>query len=60
MARGAAANAVREYQRKVQKLNEEKRTLYRELPRARVSANMAAVVVANDWKYDNAKVMPVK
>lgn len=60
LAGGAAANAVRDYQRKVQELNEEKRILERELARANVSANRVAVVVANDWKDANDKVMPVK
>ncbi|KAK4343766.1 hypothetical protein RND71_036860 [Anisodus tanguticus] len=60
LAGGAAANAVREYQRKVQELNEEKRILDRELARAKISANRVAVVVANDWKDANDKVMPVK
>ncbi|KAG2653824.1 hypothetical protein PVAP13_1NG414900 [Panicum virgatum] len=36
---GAAANAVREYQRKVQEMNEEKKILGRELARAKVTAN---------------------
>ncbi|KAF5175671.1 Microtubule-associated protein 70-2 [Thalictrum thalictroides] len=57
---GAAANAVREYQRKVQEMNDERKTLDRELARARVSANRVAVVVANEWKDGNDKVMPVK
>ncbi|CAI9099609.1 OLC1v1036458C1 [Oldenlandia corymbosa var. corymbosa] len=57
---GAAANAVRDYQRKVQEMNEEKRTVDRELARAKISANRVAVVVANDWKDANDKVMPVK
>ncbi|XP_017249135.1 microtubule-associated protein 70-2 isoform X1 [Daucus carota subsp. sativus] len=60
LAGGAAANAVRDYQRKVQEMIEEKKTLDRELARARVSANRVAVVVANDWKDANDKVMPVK
>ncbi|KAL3632567.1 hypothetical protein CASFOL_025551 [Castilleja foliolosa] len=60
LAGGAAANAVREYQRKVQEINEEKRILDRELARAKISANRVAVVVANDWKDANDKVMPVK
>ncbi|PIN10206.1 hypothetical protein CDL12_17213 [Handroanthus impetiginosus] len=60
LAGGAAANAVREYQRKVLEINEEKRILDRELARAKVSANRVAVVVANDWKDANDKVMPVK
>jgi len=57
---GAAANAVREYQRKVQEMNEEKKVLDRELARAKVTANRVAVVVANEWKDANGKVMPVK
>lgn len=60
LAGGAAANAVRDYQRKVQEINEEKKTLDRELARAKVSANRVAVVVANEWKDANDKVMPVK
>ncbi|PSS01739.1 Microtubule-associated protein like [Actinidia chinensis var. chinensis] len=60
LAGGAAANAVRDYQRKVQEMNEERRTLDRELARARINANRVAVVVANDWKDANDKVMPVK
>ncbi|PSS15733.1 Microtubule-associated protein like [Actinidia chinensis var. chinensis] len=60
LAGGAAANAVRDYQRKVQEMNEERRTLDRELARAKINANRVAVVVANDWKDANDKVMPVK
>ncbi|RRT69029.1 hypothetical protein B296_00037767 [Ensete ventricosum] len=55
LAGGAAANAVRDYQRK-----EEMKTLDRELARAKVTANRVAVVVANEWKDANDKVMPVK
>jgi hypothetical protein len=36
------------------------KTLERELSRAKVSANRVAVVVANEWKDGNDKVMPVK
>lgn len=32
----------------------------RELARAKISANRVASVVANDWKDENDKVMPVK
>ncbi|KZV27351.1 microtubule-associated protein 70-2-like [Dorcoceras hygrometricum] len=60
LAGGAAANAVRDYQRKVEEINEEKRVLDRELARAKVSADRVAVVVANEWKDANDKVMPVK
>ncbi|XP_073149607.1 microtubule-associated protein 70-1-like [Henckelia pumila] len=60
LAGGAAANAVRDYQRKVQEINDEKRILDRELARAKISANRVAVVVANDWKDATDKVMPVK
>ncbi|KAF8407586.1 hypothetical protein HHK36_006720 [Tetracentron sinense] len=66
LAGGAAANAVRNYQRKVQEMNfvyvlqEERKTLDRELARAKVTANRVAVVVANEWKDANDKVMPVR
>ncbi|KAJ4981610.1 hypothetical protein NE237_032447 [Protea cynaroides] len=60
LAGGAAANAVRDYQRQISELYDEKRTLERELARVKVSANRVAVVVANEWKDDNDKVMPVK
>ncbi|XP_068668510.1 microtubule-associated protein 70-5-like [Aristolochia californica] len=60
LAGGAAANCVRDYQRLISELNEEKRTLERELARVKVSANRVATVVANEWKDDNDKVMPVK
>nr|XP_004498246.1 microtubule-associated protein 70-2-like [Cicer arietinum] len=60
LAGGAAANAVRDYQRKVQEMNEERKTLDRELARVKVTANRVAVVVANEWKDANDKVMPVK
>lgn len=39
---------------------EEKRMLERELARTKVSANRVATVVANEWKDENDKVMPVK
>ncbi|KAJ8770448.1 hypothetical protein K2173_017939 [Erythroxylum novogranatense] len=57
---GAAANAIRDYRRQISMLNEEKRMLERELARAKVSANRVATVVANEWKDENDKVMPVK
>ncbi|CAN6576856.1 unnamed protein product [Malus baccata var. baccata] len=60
LAGGAAANAVRDYQRKVQEMNEEKKLLEREVARAKVSANRVATVVANEWKDSSEKVMPVK
>ncbi|KAI4313699.1 hypothetical protein L6164_026656 [Bauhinia variegata] len=60
LAGGAAANAVRDYQRKVQEMNEERKTLDRELARAKVTANRVATVVANEWKDASEKVMPVK
>ncbi|KAL2226044.1 UNVERIFIED_CONTAM: Microtubule-associated protein 70-2 [Sesamum indicum] len=63
----AKASLVDDLQNKNQELNkqieicqEEKRILDRELARAKVSANRVAVVVANDWKDANDKVMPVK
>ncbi|XP_075518604.1 microtubule-associated protein 70-1-like [Primulina tabacum] len=60
LAGGAAANAVRDYQRKVQEMNEERKILDRELARAKVTANRVATVVANEWKDANDKVVPVK
>ncbi|GLT28365.1 hypothetical protein SLA2020_033050 [Shorea laevis] len=60
LAGGEAANVVRDYQRKVQEMNEERKTLDRELARAKVTANRVAVVVANEWKDADDKVMPVK
>ncbi|KAI4381552.1 hypothetical protein MLD38_007616 [Melastoma candidum] len=60
LAGGAAANAVRDYQRRLQEMHEEKRMLEREAARAKVSANRVATVVANEWKDGNDKVMPVK
>ncbi|EFH66594.1 hypothetical protein ARALYDRAFT_472169 [Arabidopsis lyrata subsp. lyrata] len=58
LAGGAAANAVRDYQRKFQEMNEERKNLERELARAKVNANRVATVVANEWKDTNDKVMP--
>ncbi|KAJ0713847.1 putative microtubule-associated protein [Helianthus annuus] len=60
LAAGATANAVRDYERKMQEINEEKKILDRELARAKISANRVAVVVANEWKDADSKVMPVK
>ncbi|KAJ6741530.1 MICROTUBULE-ASSOCIATED PROTEIN 70-2 [Salix viminalis] len=60
LAAGAAANTIRDYRRQISELNEEKRVLERELARTRVSANRVATVVANEWKDENDKVMPVK
>ncbi|KAK7859961.1 microtubule-associated protein 70-5 [Quercus suber] len=60
LAGGAAANAIRDYRRQIEELHEEKRTLERELARVKVSANRVATVVANEWKDENDKVMPVK
>ncbi|XVF23207.1 hypothetical protein REPUB_Repub13aG0017100 [Reevesia pubescens] len=57
---GETANAVREYKRKVQEMNDEKKNLEREVARAKVCANRVAIVVANEWKDGNDKVMPVK
>ncbi|KAM3707570.1 hypothetical protein ACJW31_02G034800 [Castanea mollissima] len=60
LAGGAAANAIRDYRRQIEELHEEKMTLERELARVKVSANRVATVVANEWKDENEKVMPVK
>ncbi|KAJ4839243.1 hypothetical protein Tsubulata_050938 [Turnera subulata] len=60
LAGGAAANTIRDYKRQISELNEEKRVLERELARAKVCANRVATTVANEWKDENDKVMPVK
>ncbi|KFK32193.1 hypothetical protein AALP_AA6G209500 [Arabis alpina] len=60
LAGGKAANAVRDYRRQISQLNEEKRTLERELARVKVSASRVALAVANEWKDENDRVMPVK
>lgn len=60
LAGGAAANTIRDYKRQISELNDEKRTLERELARIKVSANRVATVVANEWKDENDKVMPVR
>ncbi|PHT64604.1 hypothetical protein T459_29029 [Capsicum annuum] len=60
LAGGAAANKIRDCQRQISELQEEKRTMERELARLKISANRVATVVANEWKDENDKVMPVK
>ncbi|CAN4114626.1 unnamed protein product [Withania somnifera] len=60
LAGGAAANKIRDCQRQISEIQEEKRTLERELARIKISANRVATVVANEWKDENDKVMPVK
>ncbi|KAJ0987261.1 hypothetical protein J5N97_005617 [Dioscorea zingiberensis] len=41
-------------------MNEERKILDRELARSKVTANRVALVVANEWKDANDKVMPVR
>ncbi|XP_056863885.1 microtubule-associated protein 70-5 [Raphanus sativus] len=60
LAGGTAANAVRDYRRQISQLNANKRTLERELARVKVSASRVALAVANEWKDENDRVMPVK
>lgn len=60
LAGGAAANVIRDFRRQISELQEVKRTLERELARANVSANRVATTVANEWKDENDKVMPVR
>ncbi|KAK9715115.1 hypothetical protein RND81_06G144600 [Saponaria officinalis] len=60
LAGGASANVVRDYKRQISELNEDKRILERELARAKVAANRVATVVANEWKDEHDKVMPVR
>ncbi|XP_020572929.1 microtubule-associated protein 70-5-like [Phalaenopsis equestris] len=57
---GKAANAVRDYQRQVAESNEVIKTLERELAKAKISMNRVATVVANEWKEEGDKLMPVK
>ncbi|XBH86348.1 hypothetical protein VPH35_074028 [Triticum aestivum] len=54
------ANAVHFYQNQAARLNEEKKTLERELARAKVYVNRVATTTANEWKDDADKLMPVK
>ncbi|KAG8074052.1 hypothetical protein GUJ93_ZPchr0006g40698 [Zizania palustris] len=60
LATGDIANAVRFYQNQAAKSSEEKKTLERELARARVYVNRVASTTANEWKDDADKLMPVK
>ncbi|CAN8324903.1 unnamed protein product [Cochlearia groenlandica] len=60
LAGGKSANAVRDYRRQISQLNAKKRTLERELARVKVSASRVALAVANEWKDENDRVMPVK
>ncbi|GAV59856.1 Myosin_HC-like domain-containing protein [Cephalotus follicularis] len=60
LAGGTAANTIRDYRRQISELHEEKRTLERELARLKVSDTRVATVLANEWKDENEKVMPVK
>ncbi|XP_028550170.1 microtubule-associated protein 70-5 [Dendrobium catenatum] len=60
LASGMAANTLREYRHQISDLSEEKKVLERELARAKVSMNRVASTVANQWKDDNEKVMPIK
>ncbi|KAK8936758.1 Microtubule-associated protein 70-5 [Platanthera zijinensis] len=57
---GQTANVVRDYERQVTELNEERKLLMRELAKANICANRVATVVANEWKDEGEKVMPVK
>ncbi|OEL15767.1 Microtubule-associated protein 70-4 [Dichanthelium oligosanthes] len=60
LATGEVANAVHFYQNQAAKLNEDKKTLERELARAKVYVNRVASTAANEWKDDSDKLMPVK
>ncbi|KAH7277765.1 hypothetical protein KP509_38G006200 [Ceratopteris richardii] len=55
------ANAVKDYQRQLHQLQDEKRALERELARVKLTANRVATTVVNGWRASNDnKVMPVK
>ncbi|TVU47927.1 hypothetical protein EJB05_07544 [Eragrostis curvula] len=60
LATGDVANAVNFYKNQASKLKEEKKTLERELARAKVYVNRVASTAANEWKDDSDKLMPVK
>lgn len=59
-AAGAAANTIKDYQRQVQDLQAELKITQEELARAKVAVNRVAVVVANEWKDEKDKVIPMK
>lgn len=59
-AAGASASTIRDLQRQVQEYQASQRTLQEELARAKVAANRVALAVANDWKDDTDKVIPMK
>ncbi|XP_062210368.1 microtubule-associated protein 70-4-like isoform X2 [Phragmites australis] len=60
LASGDVANAVHFFQNQAAKLTKEKKTLERELARAKVYVNRVASTAANEWKDDSDKLMPVK
>lgn len=60
LATGDVANTVHFYQNQATRLSEEKKTLERELARAKVYVNRVATTTANEWKDDADKLMPVK
>ncbi|KAL4585351.1 hypothetical protein LXL04_009970 [Taraxacum kok-saghyz] len=60
LAGGDTANVIRDFKRQISELQEAKRILERELARANVLTNRVATTVANEWKDENDKVMPVK
>ncbi|XP_020252938.1 microtubule-associated protein 70-5-like [Asparagus officinalis] len=57
LAGGVVANAVRDYQRQVAELNCSTKLMN---SRTKVSANRVAAAVANEWKDEGEKLMPVK
>ncbi|KAJ3701432.1 hypothetical protein LUZ61_005137 [Rhynchospora tenuis] len=56
----ATANVVRDYQRQLSQIKDENRKLERTLSRVKATENRAAVVIANEWKEQNDKVISVK
>eukprot|EP00270_Netrium_digitus_P010415 TRINITY_DN3230_c0_g1_i3.p1 TRINITY_DN3230_c0_g1~~TRINITY_DN3230_c0_g1_i3.p1 ORF type:complete len:564 (-),score=77.56 TRINITY_DN3230_c0_g1_i3:537-2228(-) len=59
-AAGAGISTIKDYQRQVKELQSETKTLQDELSRTKVAANRVATVVANEWKEDDEKVIPLK
>ncbi|KAF3319999.1 microtubule-associated protein 70-4-like protein [Carex littledalei] len=60
LASNTFTNAVRDYQRQISELKDEKKTLEREHSRIKVFVNRVASIAANEWKGEGDKVMPVK
>ncbi|KAJ3673617.1 hypothetical protein LUZ60_005609 [Juncus effusus] len=56
LAGGAIVNSVKDYQRQLAQLKEEKRTLERELARIKVFVNRVASISVQEWRDENTPV----